>query len=265
MCAPAAPRILEDLGTTKKIDRTLLVSIWELGEAFGPLLIAPLSELYGRAPLYHTTNILFCAFSIGCALSRNMNMLIAFRFLNGFSVASIVLNPSIIGDMFITEQRGSAMSIMGLAPLLGPALGPIVGGYVAQSIGWRWLFGLTAILAAVLECGFLAIFRETYAPRILQQKGARPRTISTKVRQKVVPDSKISTSGFFVMSIVRPARMLVSSPIIFFLSVYVAVVFGYIYILFTSISEVFEEVYGFSTGAASLTFISLGEDQSQPP
>lgn len=58
--------------------------------------------------------------------------------------------------------------------------------------------------------------------------------------------------------------MLFSSPIIFLLSAYVAVVFGYTYILFTSISEVFEDVYDFSTGTASLTFISLGEDQSQP-
>ena len=257
-CAPAAPLILKDLSSSNQIDETLLVSIWEFGEAFGPLLIAPLSEMYGRAPLYHGANVLFCIFSVVSAVSSNMDMLIVFRFFNGIAVASVVLNPSIIGDMFITEQRGSAMSILTLAPLLGPVLGPVTGGYISKSIGWRWLFWLAAILAAAIEFGFAFFFRETYKVQILRRKAKvlRRETDDPSLRSEY--DMNFTMKTFLTSSIIRPARMLILSPIIFLLSFYVAVVFAYTYILFTTMTEVFEDRYGFSTGSASLTFLGLG-------
>ena len=258
MCAPAAPLILKDLSSRNQIDETLLVSIWELGEAFGPLLIAPLSEMYGRAPVYHGANVLFCIFSVASAVSSSMDMLIVFRFFNGIAVASVVLNPSIIGDMFITEQRSSAMSILTLAPLLGPVLGPVTGGYISKSIGWRWLFWLAAIFAAAIEIGFVFFFRETYKVQILRRKAKilRRETGDPSLRSEY--DMTFSMETFLTSSIIRPARMLILSPIIFMLSFYVAVVFAYTYILFTTMTEVFEDRYGFSTGSASLTFLGLG-------
>lgn len=260
MCAPAAPLIIRDFGSSSQIKKTLIVSIWELGEACGPLLVGPMSEIFGRAPIYHIMNASFCVFSIACAVSRDTDMLIAFRFLNGFSVASIVLNPPIIGDLFVTEERGSAMSIMGLAPLLGPVLGPIVGGYLAQSIGWRWVFGLAAILAGVVECAFIVCFTETYKVRILERKASRLREARGNMSYQSLHGTEMTTKSLLTIAVIRPFRMLFASPIIFLLSAYVAVVFGYTYILFTTITDVFESVYGFSTGSASLTFIGLGKD-----
>ena len=258
MCAPAAPLISKNFSSVSQLDQTLLVSIWELGEAFGPLLIAPLSEMFGRAPVYHAANILFCVFSIASAVSSNMNMLIAFRFFNGIAVASVVLNPSIIGDIFITEQRGSAMSIMTLAPLLGPVLGPVAGGYISQSIGWRWLFWLAAIFAAAIEIGLALFFKETYKVQILRCKATNLRKETGDPSFRSEHDNAFSTKAFLTTSIIRPAKMLILSPIIFLLSFYVAVVFAYTYILFTTMTEVFQSTYGFSTGSASLTFLGLG-------
>ena len=60
-----------------------VVSVYVLGFAFGPLVLAPLSEMYGRLPIYHVCNICFLAFTIGCALATNINMLIGFRFMAG--------------------------------------------------------------------------------------------------------------------------------------------------------------------------------------
>jgi MFS family permease len=105
MCIPPSSQILASLKSHHEIFLTLLVSVWELGEACGPLFIGPLSEMYGRVPVYHTTNILFIIFSIACAVSSNINMLLAFRFLNGMGVAAISLNSSVVGDMFIKEER----------------------------------------------------------------------------------------------------------------------------------------------------------------
>ena len=68
MCAPAAPLIFNDFSPTNRLDETLLVSIWKLGEAFGPVLIAPLSKMCGRALIYHGANMLFCIFSVASAV-----------------------------------------------------------------------------------------------------------------------------------------------------------------------------------------------------
>ena len=148
MCAPAAPQILADFAIPNSyFYSTLLVSIWELSQMVGPIVIAPLSELYGRARVYNIANLCFTLCSLGSALSVNANMLTAFRFLNGMSVASVSLNSGIVGDLFVKEERGRAIAIMGLAPLIGPIAGPIIGGYLSDEKGWRWIFWLTTIVA----------------------------------------------------------------------------------------------------------------------
>lgn len=79
MCTPAAPQILADFHSNQDIFLTLLlVSVWELGEAVGSLVIGPLPEIYGRLPIYHTTNLIFIILSVACAVSSSLNMLLAF-------------------------------------------------------------------------------------------------------------------------------------------------------------------------------------------
>ncbi|KAJ8060780.1 hypothetical protein OCU04_011083 [Sclerotinia nivalis] len=142
MCIPGSPRILASLRSNHEIFLMLLVSVWELGEASGPLFIGPLSETYGRLPVYHMTNILFIIFSIACAVSSNIDMLLAFRFLNGVGVAAICLNSSVVGDMFIQEERAGIQAIINLPALTGLAIASIVSGYISENLGWRWVFWL---------------------------------------------------------------------------------------------------------------------------
>jgi MFS family permease len=120
ICAPVVPQILSEFHSQNTVYTTLLVSIWELGEVVSPLIVAPLSELYGRFWLYQICNGLYIVFSVGCALSRNIHMLVAFRFLCGLSTVSLTLNPSVVGDLFEVQHRGSAMALVGLMPMLGP-------------------------------------------------------------------------------------------------------------------------------------------------
>ena len=258
MCAPVAPQILGEYHSDNDLYFTLLVSIWELGEVIGPLIIAPLSELYGRLPVYHVANILFIVFAVGGAMATNIHMLIAFRFLNGMSVASITLNPGIVGDLFIKQQRGRALSIMGLAPMLGPVIGPIVGSFLGSAAGWRWIFWLSAILSGVFECIFAFFYRETYRVRILEQKAKKLRkdTANQELRSKY--NKGESSRHILGKSIVRPMQMLLFSPVVFLLSLYVSVVYGYLYLILTTLTKVFEDNYGFAEGPVGLTFLGLG-------
>jgi MFS family permease len=157
--APAAPQILSDLHSSDKEITVLLVSIWELGEAFAPLILAPLSETYGRVLVYHAANFLFVIASGCSAVSVNVAMLSVFRFLNGVAVGTVALNAAIVGDIFIQEQRGVALAVGSLPLLFSPIVGPISGGYIAQNLGWRWTCWLSVILAGACELATLILFR----------------------------------------------------------------------------------------------------------
>lgn len=103
------------------------------------MVIAPLSEMYGRVPIYNVCNVGFVAFTVACALAPDMSSLIVFRFFAGvFGIAPITNGGGTIADLMRPEKRGSAMSVWAIGPLIGPVIGPVCGGFLASAKGWRW-------------------------------------------------------------------------------------------------------------------------------
>lgn len=104
----------------------------------------------------------------------------------------------------------------------------------------------------------MIFLRETYAPRILELKARRLRkeTGNPNLRSKL--DTGLAPRDLFIRSIVRPSKMLLFSPIVFILSFYMAVVYGYLYLLFTTMTGVFENTYHFSQGSVGLAYIGIG-------
>lgn len=119
---------------------TLGVSLFVLGFAIGPLIWAPLSELYGRQVLFCGTYAMLTIFNAGAAGAQNMQTLLIMRFIAGSFGSSPLTNAGgVIADMFSASHRGAAMSIFAAAPFLGPVIGPIVGGFLGETEGWRWV------------------------------------------------------------------------------------------------------------------------------
>ena len=146
MFAPGVPEVMTEFHSTNTTLAGFVVSVYVLGYAFGPLIIAPLSELYGRLPVYHASNILFVVFTVACAVASNLNMLIGFRFLQGtFGSTPLTIGGGTIADMIVQEKRGGVMAIWALGPLMGPVIGPVAGGYLSQGKGWRWVFWVIAM------------------------------------------------------------------------------------------------------------------------
>jgi multidrug resistance protein len=259
MFAPSVPEVMTEFNSTNSAIETWVISIYVLGFAVGPLFVAPLSELYGRRPVYLISNALFSIFTIACAVSSNMGMLVAFRFLAGCAGSTpITLGGATVGDVFPKENRGAAMAIMGIGPLLGPAIGPVVGGYLAEARGWRWIFWLQTIISGTTLVLGLVALRETYAVYILEQKTRRlRRETGNRELQSALHDGT-STREHFTRAIIRPGKMLLMSPIILLLSVYVALLFGYLYLFITTFPRVFTKQYGFTTGQTGLTYLGLG-------
>lgn len=122
------------------------MSVYNVGLAIGPLIVAPMSEMYGRLLPYHVTNVLFTIFTACCALSPNLPALIIFRMLAGMEASAVLtVGGATVADLFVQEERGQAMAIWTFGPLMGPAVGPAVGGYLTEAMGWRWVFWLVTI------------------------------------------------------------------------------------------------------------------------
>lgn len=141
MFAPGIPLVMKEFNSTNESLGSFAVSVYLLGYAFGPLIIAPLSELYGRWPVYQVNTTLFILFTAGCAKSTSLAMLISFRFLAGLvGSCPLTMGAGSIADCFKQEERGKAMAIWTLPVLLGPSIGPVAGGYLSEYLGWRWNF-----------------------------------------------------------------------------------------------------------------------------
>lgn len=146
MFAPGIQYVMIEFNSSNIILASLVVSIYLVGYAFGPLLLAPLSEIYGRLWVYHISNVFFIIFTVACAVAPSLGSLIAFRFLAGSAGSTpLVLGGGSIADLYSRETRGSKIAIFSLGPLLGPVIGPIAGGYLAGAAGWRWVFWVISI------------------------------------------------------------------------------------------------------------------------
>ncbi|KAI5455985.1 major facilitator superfamily domain-containing protein [Mariannaea sp. PMI_226] len=259
MFAPGVPDIMVEFKSSNPNLATFVVSVYVLGFAFGPLVAAPLSEIYGRAPVFNIANVLFIIFTVATALSKNMGMIIVFRLLMGFSGSTPITNGSgTISDMFPVEERGKAMAVWAMGPLLGPCIGPVAGGFMVEAIGWRWVFWVIAIAAGVIAavCYFLVV--ETYHPTLLQQKVKRLKKETGNQDLHSVLDDKLTKKERFEHAIVRPLKMLFTQPPVFILSLYIAVVYGVLYLMFSTFTFVFAQQYGFGTGTIGLSYVPTG-------
>ncbi|KAJ6007794.1 benomyl/methotrexate resistance protein [Penicillium herquei] len=259
MFAPGVEDVMIEFHSTSTIIGSFVVSVYVLGYAVGPLIVAPMSEVYGRAPVYHISNLLFVIFTIACAVCSSMPQLIVFRFFSGVAGSTpITIGGGTFGDMFKVEERGAAIAIWSMGPLLGPVIGPVAGGFLAEDAGWRWVFRLIAIAAGCLSIVMFLFLRETYPIVLLSQKAKRLRKETNNPHLKSALQLDLSPAELFKRAILRPFKMLFGSPIVICLSVYVAFIYGILYLLFTTITSVFTEIYGFSQGVSGLAYLGIG-------
>ncbi|KAK7205479.1 major facilitator superfamily domain-containing protein [Myxozyma melibiosi] len=260
--APGVGLVATEFHETDTTILTFMVSIFVLGFGWGPILFhAPLSELYGRKVVISLSNLMYACFNIGCAWATSTNMFLAMRFLGGLlGCASMVVGGGVISDMFSRDQMGRASSMYALGPLLGPVIGPVIGGWIAQDLGWRWAFRFLLILSGTMFFVFSLLAEETHAPTLLRRK-------TRQVKKELGREDLIcatdefnhrTPSQVFIMGITRPFALLTTNPVSMFLGFYMAIAFAFLYIFLTTISGVFKERYGFSTGTTGLAYLGLG-------
>ncbi|ETS83235.1 hypothetical protein PFICI_05111 [Pestalotiopsis fici W106-1] len=264
MVSPALTTIGEEFNVPAGTEQAIILSIFVLAYAIGPLAWGPLSEIYGRMLVLQTTNVLYLFFNLGCGLAKTKGQLIAFRFLSGLGgSAPLAIGGGVLGDLFNAEERGKAISLYSLCPLLGPAIGPIIGAFVTQNTTWRWTFYATTIADAAIQISGIIFLRETYVPVLLAWK--RKKLVKETGNENLHtpfdhPDRTLAKT--LRVAFVRPFRLLSTQVILQILALYMMFLYGLMYIVLVSFPSLWAtpepEGYGESLGISGLNYISLG-------
>ncbi|CAH0057435.1 unnamed protein product [Clonostachys solani] len=252
-------QIIEEFGIDHEV-AILGVALYVLGFAVGPLLWAPLGELFGRQMIFFITFLGLTAFNCGAAGSPNAQTLIVLRFLAGSFGASTFTNAGgVIADIFEASDRGLAMGIYSTAPFLGPVTGPIIGGFLGEAAGWRWILGFLGALTGFFWILGCLLVPETYAVVLLRRRAEKLSKITGKVymSRKDAETGEVSVQRALGTALSRPWILLVKEPIVLLLSLYMAIIYGTLYLFFAAFPIVYQQHRGWDQGIGSLPFLGL--------
>lgn len=265
--APAIGDITRDLHLDPATAQ-ISFSVYFLGLAFGPFLIAAISEMNGRRNIWIASNIWFILWNSLCPVGYSKALMIAGRFLAalGASVGNTLSGP-VMTDIFYEKDRGKSLAIAGLLPYLGPALGPIIGGLVSQLLDWPWLFWIVSIVNTVVLAIGILILRETYTPVLLRRKAAiMGQSDRETSNTTVIPLSSMGMcrQAFWRdlfsrlgVSMLRPFRLLFYQPVMQIAALNIGLAFGVYTLTLSTFAQLWIDRYGQSKLSSSLHYISL--------
>jgi MFS family permease len=191
----------------------------------------------------------------------------------------------VISDIYHTEDRNTPMALFSGAALFGTGLGPLVCGFIAQNTTWRWIFYLQTITCGVLVGVISLVLKETRGSVLLSRKAhalnkyyeareatgyygfnmpdptsssSPSKTISQRIRWKVKADEERSSlSRMIGISLYRPFHLLLTEPVVFWFSLWVAFSWAVLYLTLAAIPLVFRRNHGFSLQQANAVFAAM--------
>ncbi|KAK3680242.1 hypothetical protein LTR78_000620 [Recurvomyces mirabilis] len=258
MFTPGIEQIAESLETnTQTVIGCTTGFVIMLG--VGPLILAPLSETFGRRIVYLVCFTIFTLLQIPSALAPNIATLIAMRTLSGlFGSVGIANGGGTISDMFPPKQRAGIFGWYLLGPLLGPTLGPLFGGIIVQRLDWRWIFWVLTIVCAANTIAGYIFLKETFAPVLLQRRKQRlENEENTWNKYRLENEDDRPFWRKLASSLARPPRILFQ-PIVLTMSTYQALIFGTTYSIYTNMQPIYQGEYGFNTEQVGLLYLGPG-------
>ncbi|KAK4154870.1 major facilitator superfamily domain-containing protein [Chaetomidium leptoderma] len=157
---------------------SLTTGLYMLGMGLGSVIFSPTAILYGKRPVYLFGAVLYLATSVWCALSPNFTSLVVARIFQGIAVSPVECLPSAtIAEIFFLHERAFRIGIYTLLLLGGKNLVPLISAVIIQSMGWRWVFWVVAIVVGF--CGILLFF---FVPETFWDRAPIPRKKKSKSR-----------------------------------------------------------------------------------
>jgi MFS family permease len=224
-------------------------TVYMLGLAFGPLIIAPLSEFIGRRWLYVVTSSSIVAFAGGSGAARNFATHLICRALCGFlGSAGIAIGAGTILDVWGVANAGRLAKLFFIwGPFLGPSLGPLVGAYVMNEYNgdWRWTQWTVALIGAPIW--ILTLFMKETADFRIQH------TSKVSGRFGIV---RLALSTLKA-AVLRSMTLLAAEAIALSLTLYTGFAYAVVFSFFASATYVYSLDYDFNTRQIGLSVISV--------
>ncbi|GKZ17766.1 hypothetical protein AbraIFM66951_010828 [Aspergillus brasiliensis] len=263
---PAVPSISHSLNVSTELVN-LSITAYLIFQGLAPSLWGPISDTKGRRTAYIGTLFVAVCACIGLAETKNYAMLVIFRCLQSTGSASTVaIGSGVIGDITTREDRGGFMGFFQGMMLISIAIGPVIGGALAGSLGWRYIFWFLTAYSGVLLLMVILLLPETlrsivgngsrlpsmsiaHYPLTLYQRFSRTNWRDTAEDNRLAPKKRTDLLG--------PLRILISkqaAPLVFFFAIYFAVW----QMTITAMSTLFKEHYGLTEIQSGLTFIANG-------
>ncbi|THG99595.1 hypothetical protein EW026_g2776 [Hermanssonia centrifuga] len=232
--------VCETFGVSEEVG-LLTITLFVVGFGIGPMIFAPL------------------IFIIPGAVAKNIATILVARAIDGIGFsAPMTIVGGTLADMWRNEERGVPMAAFSAAPFLGPAIGPLVGGFIADNKGWRWLYWIQLIVAGFVYVLMVLTVPETYAPTILLKRARRLRKETgdnTYVTEQELDRRPLSEE--LTEFILRPFQLLFQELIVFLITLYMSVLYGLLYMFFVAYPIVFQKGKGWSASMTGLMFIPL--------
>ncbi|CAN9468782.1 MFS general substrate transporter [Alternaria alternata] len=239
---------------------TLGTSLFVFGYAFGPLMWAPFSELYGRKPPLIIAAFGFAIFSIAVAVAKDLQTILICRFFAGlFGSSPLAIVAAVFADMFDNRLRGLAVAVFSATVFMGPLLAPFIGGFITQSdLGWRWTEYISSFMGFLSFALLFFFMEETYPPVVLINKASelRRRTKNWGIHAKQ-EEIEVDFKELIVKNVSRPMRILFTEPIVLLITIYMSFIYGLLYLFLTAYALVFQGVYGWSAGIGGLAYFGM--------
>lgn len=188
-------QIDKEFGSSQTV-ATLGLSLFVFGLGLSPMILGPLSEFYGRRPIYIGAFVFFTIWLIPCAVAPNIQTMLIARFFDGLSGSAFLsVAGGTVGDMFAQHELQAPMMIYTASPFIGPSAGPIIGGFINYFLDWRWSFYILLMWSGLMLAAIIFLIPETYHPVV------SPPTNFTN-------SSILTTSSFFATKLENCAKRL---------------------------------------------------------
>ncbi|KAL6306779.1 major facilitator superfamily domain-containing protein [Sparassis latifolia] len=251
--------LAEDLHTVHEVT-ILSISLFVMGLGVGPLLVGPLSEVYGRNIIYRISYLLFFAFTWPIAFAPNIEVFLVFRFITGFcGSAFLSVAGGSVTDLFVNAKVASPMAVYTMSPFIGPVIGPLIGGFINQNVYWRWTYRVLLMWQFVEIILLLLLIPETYEPLLLKSKARRMRK-ETGNDKYYAPLDRREQSIFnaILFSCYTPFQLILFDRMALALDTWNALILGILYLAFQAFPIIFEDLHGFNCQETGLSFLGIG-------
>ncbi|KAJ7760201.1 major facilitator superfamily domain-containing protein [Mycena olivaceomarginata] len=228
---------------------TLGLTLYILAYGIGAMFLTPLQELHllGRNPVYMATLFLFVIFQIPTITAKNINTVLAMRFMTGLSGSP--------RSGYGGSQQPYVIGIWAFGGIAGPIIGPIIGGFAGQAESWRWPI-LELLWISGFSLAFLGLLLpETHGPTILLRRAKRLRALTGNHELRTATN-EIDGGKLVYDALVLPLVLSIE-PVLLFANIYLGFIYAVFYLWFEAFPLVFGDIYHFNEGLSGLPFLGF--------